>query len=173
MCIRDRIFCFHNSSTRSFIETAKLSALIGTALLLYRSCGKKSIPGCRKRNKECAQGYGSHTCAHQRDFADTAHSKSTKSADRTVSYGIFSSENSYLWTVAALTHSRAERVACDNLHLRASAHHWHVSAFLCNRKFLGIPYYTKKAPSKGCFLLSDNQRNRRAWEDSNSRHLGP
>ena len=27
--------------------------------------------------------------------------------------------------------------------LRASAHHWHVSAFLCNRKFLRIPYYTK------------------------------
>ena len=26
-------------------------------------------------------------------------------------------------------------VACDNLHLRASAHHWHVSAFLCNREF--------------------------------------
>ena len=122
-----------------------------TALLLYRSCGKKSIPGCRKRNKECAQGYGSHTCAHQRDFADTAHSKSTKSAARTVSYGIFSSENSYLWTVAALTHSRAERVACDNLHLRTSAHHWHVSAFLCNRKFLEIPYYTKKHPQKDAF----------------------
>ena len=34
-------------------------------------------------------------------------------------------------------------VACDNLHLRASAHHWHVSAFLCNRKFQGISYYTK------------------------------
>ena len=27
--------------------------------------------------------------------------------------------------------------------LRASAHHWHVSAFFCNRKFLGIPYYKK------------------------------
>jgi Uri superfamily endonuclease len=27
--------------------------------------------------------------------------------------------------------------------LRVSAHHWHVSAFLCNRKFLGIRYYTK------------------------------
>ena len=34
-------------------------------------------------------------------------------------------------------------VACDMFLLRASAHHWHVSAFLCNRKFLGIPYYTK------------------------------
>ena len=27
--------------------------------------------------------------------------------------------------------------------LRVSAHHWHVSAFLYNRKFLGIRYYTK------------------------------
>ena len=34
-------------------------------------------------------------------------------------------------------------VACDNLHLRASAHHWHVSAFLRNRKFQGISYYIK------------------------------
>ena len=30
--------------------------------------------------------------------------------------------------------------------LRASAHHWHVSAFLCNRKFQGISYDTKKRP---------------------------
>ena len=36
-------------------------------------------------------------------------------------------------------------VACDNLHLRASAHLWHVSAFLCNREFLGISCYIKKA----------------------------
>ena len=36
-------------------------------------------------------------------------------------------------------------VACDNLHLRASAHLWHVSTFLCNRKFQGIPCYIKKA----------------------------
>ena len=43
--------------------------------------------------------YCSHTCAQQWDFADAAHSKSAKSAARTVSYGIFSSENSYLWTV--------------------------------------------------------------------------
>ena len=35
-------------------------------------------------------------------------------------------------------------VACDMFLLRASAHHWHVSAFLCNRKFLGSSYYTKK-----------------------------
>ena len=35
-------------------------------------------------------------------------------------------------------------VACDKLHLRASAHYWHVSAFLCNREFQGISYYTKK-----------------------------
>ena len=37
-------------------------------------------------------------------------------------------------------------VACDNLHLRASAHLWHVSAFLCNREFLGISCYIKKRP---------------------------
>ena len=35
-------------------------------------------------------------------------------------------------------------VACDMFLLRASAHHWHVSAFLCNREFQGIFYYTKK-----------------------------
>ena len=35
-------------------------------------------------------------------------------------------------------------VTCDNLHLRASAHLWHVSAFLCNREFLGISCYIKK-----------------------------
>ena len=35
-------------------------------------------------------------------------------------------------------------VACDSLHLRASAHLWHVSAFLCNREFLGISCYMKK-----------------------------
>ena len=34
-------------------------------------------------------------------------------------------------------------VACDNLHLRASAHLWHVSAFLCNREFLGVSCYIK------------------------------
>ena len=36
-------------------------------------------------------------------------------------------------------------VACDSLHLRASAHLWHVSAFLCNREFLGISCYIKKS----------------------------
>ena len=35
-------------------------------------------------------------------------------------------------------------VACDSLHLRASAHLWHVSAFLCNREFPGISCYIKK-----------------------------
>ena len=35
-------------------------------------------------------------------------------------------------------------VTCDMFLLRASAHHWHVSAFLCNRDFQGISYYTKK-----------------------------
>ena len=34
-------------------------------------------------------------------------------------------------------------VACDMFLLRASAHHWHVSAFLRNRKFQGISYYIK------------------------------
>ena len=37
-------------------------------------------------------------------------------------------------------------VACDMFLLRASTHHWHVSAFLCNREFQGISYYTKKPP---------------------------
>ena len=36
-------------------------------------------------------------------------------------------------------------VACDSLHLRASAHLWHVSAFFCNREFLGISCYKKMA----------------------------
>ena len=35
-------------------------------------------------------------CSQQRDFADASHSKSAKSAARAVSYGIFSSENSYM-----------------------------------------------------------------------------
>ena len=35
-------------------------------------------------------------------------------------------------------------VACDNLRLRASAHLRHVSAFLCDREFLGISYCTRK-----------------------------
>ena len=38
--------------------------------------------------------------------------------------------------------------ACDKLQHRASAHHWHVSAFLCNRGFQGISYYTKKHASE-------------------------
>ena len=44
-----------------------------------------------------------------------------------------------LWHILA-----PSAVACDNLHLRASAHHRRVSAFLCNREFRGIPYYIKK-----------------------------
>ena len=45
----------------------------------------------------------------------------------------------------ALAHSRAERGRLRHVYmLRASAHHWHVSAFLCNREFQGISYYTKK-----------------------------
>ena len=45
-----------------------------------------------------------------------------------------------LWHILA-----PSAVACAKLHLRASAHHTHVSAFLCNREFLGISYYIKKA----------------------------
>ena len=39
-------------------------------------------------------------------------------------------------------------VACDSLHLRASAHLWHVSAFLCTREFFGISWYIKKPHSQ-------------------------
>ena len=39
-------------------------------------------------------------------------------------------------------------VACDSLHLRASAHLWHVSAFLCTREFFGISWYIKKPRSQ-------------------------
>ena len=49
------------------------------------------------------------------------------------------------WTTNVPKHIRAPRaVACDIFLLRVSAHHWHVSAFLCNREFQGISYYTKK-----------------------------
>ena len=41
------------------------------------------------------------------------------------------------------TFSRLARSLCDNLHLRASAHLWHVSAFLCTREFFGISWYIK------------------------------
>ena len=37
-------------------------------------------------------------------------------------------------------------VACDKLHLRASGHFGHVSAFLCNREFFGISCYIKTIP---------------------------
>ena len=52
-----------------------------------------------------------------------------------------------LWHILA-----PSAVACDNLHLRASAHLRRVSAFLCNREFLGISYYIKKAHPDGCAL---------------------
>ena len=49
------------------------------------------------------------------------------------------------WRTNVYWHIRASRaVACDIFLLRVSAHHWHVSAFLCNREFQGISYYTKK-----------------------------
>ena len=58
------------------------------------------------------------------------------------------------WTTNIPKHIRAPRaVACDIFLLRVSAHHWHVSAFLCNRKFLGIPYYTKKEACPKADLL--------------------
>ncbi len=53
-------------------------------------------------------------------------------------------------------------VACDSLHLRASAHLWHVSAFLCNREFLGISCYIKNgAVALTCgssFYISNTKR---------------
>ena len=51
-------------------------------------------------------------------------------------------------------------VACDMFLLRASAHHWHVSAFLCNREFQGISCYTKKGPPPplGAAILSLSYR---------------
>ena len=51
-------------------------------------------------------------------------------------------------------------VACDMFLLRASAHHWHVSAFLCNREFQGISCYTKKGPPppSGAAILSLSYR---------------
>ena len=58
------------------------------------------------------------------------------------------------WTTNVSWHIRASRaVACDNLHLRVGAHHWHVSAFLCNREFQGISYYTKKEACRKADLL--------------------
>ena len=52
-----------------------------------------------------------------------------------VSYKV---KKNVLWHILA-----PSAVACDNLHLRASAHHRRVSAFLCNREFLGISYYNR------------------------------
>ena len=45
-------------------------------------------------------------------------------------------------------------VACDILHLRASAHLRHVSAFLCNGEFLGISCYIKKDHAQGDVIFS-------------------
>ena len=58
------------------------------------------------------------------------------------------------WTTNIPKHIRASRaVACDIFLLRVSAHHWHVSAFLCNREFQGISYYTKKEACRKADLL--------------------
>ena len=58
------------------------------------------------------------------------------------------------WTTNVYWHIRASRpIACDNLHLRASTYHWHISFFLCNRKFQGISYYAKKEACQKADLL--------------------
>ena len=58
------------------------------------------------------------------------------------------------WTTNVPKHIRAPRaVACDIFLLRVSAHHWHVSAFLCNREFQGISYYAKKEACQKADLL--------------------
>ena len=58
------------------------------------------------------------------------------------------------WTTNVPKHIQAPRaVACDIFLLRVSAHHWHVSAFLCNREFQGISYYTKKEACRKADLL--------------------
>ena len=58
------------------------------------------------------------------------------------------------WTTNVPKHIRAPRaVTCDIFLLRVSAHHWHVSAFLCNREFQGIPYYIKKEACRKADLL--------------------
>ncbi len=58
------------------------------------------------------------------------------------------------WTTNVPKHIRAPRAAaCDIFLLRVSAHHWHVSAFLCNREFQGISYYTKKEACRKADLL--------------------
>ena len=54
-------------------------------------------------------------------------------------YVVISMKKNVPWHILA-----PSAVACDMFLLRASAHHWHVSAFLCNREFQGISYYTKK-----------------------------
>ena len=44
-------------------------------------------------------------------------------------------------------------VACDSLHLRASVHLWHVSAFLCNRKFrASAKKHPRLTSNRRCFL---------------------
>ena len=59
------------------------------------------------------------------------------------------------WTTNVPKHIRAPRaVTCDIFLLRVSAHHWHVSAFLCNREFQGISYYIKKGSHRVLFYPS-------------------
>ena len=57
-------------------------------------------------------------------------------------------------------------VACDSLHLRASAHLWHVNAFLCNREFLGISCYIKKGSGpQQTGPLSESNLSQFLWTD--------
>ena len=54
---------------------------------------------------------------------------------------------------SAAIKSRKQWVFCQ----RIRAHHWHVSAFLCNRDFQGISYYTKNRHTflyNGLFYIS-------------------
>ena len=57
-------------------------------------------------------------------------------------------------------------VACDSLHLRTSAHLWHVSAFLCNREFLVISCYIKKGSGpQQTGPLSESNLSQFLWTD--------
>ena len=62
------------------------------------------------------------------------------------------SRKSFLFCAALSMPLAPRAVACDNLHLRASAHLWHVSAFLWNREFLEISCSIKNPASTGFFI---------------------
>ncbi len=60
-----------------------------------RSCLKEMLTELRQTLRVQIHCYCTRMRVQQRDFANASHSKSVKSAATTVSYGIFSSENSY------------------------------------------------------------------------------